>query len=351
MSKDATRFLSLLESYNASNHASGQINENNQLALMSMFLGPKMLGKGQLTPGMLNMGNRDSDKGDTVSKGKVHSEESNTPGYSVHKVESETVSKSIMNGEESKADKENTDDKDIENRMKKLVLKDNENNQTNLNDEPASEGKRIDNTNGNLYKEQVTPKTRTMLSARNEDGMIEKLFSLMGSAGQGSKGERNTPAQHGITKLKTSPPPGLSLHRLSTPSPQSAAPLDHSSPRFSMMYSLMESLGGIPPLPHNNNFGSPHPTVSGPTHSTPRSREAENNNGFHGDSCDGVLGLEGRGVLLKEIENMIDQKFAQMEERLTKKVEQKLTEKAQSDNARLEKIEEHLSKLCEHFLR
>lgn len=341
MSKDATRFLSLLESYNASNHASGQINENNQLALMSMFLGQKMSGKGQLAPGMLHMGSRDGDKQETVRKSKVHSEESNAP---VLKVDSEILSK--MNGEESKADKENTDDEDIESRMMKLVLKDNENNLSNLSDEPGSEGKRIDNTNGNVYKEQITPKTRTMPSARNEDGMIEKLFSLMGNVGQGCVEQRNTPAQHGVTKIKSTPP----LHRLSMQSPQSATPRDHSLPQLSMMYSLMESLSGIPPCPQNN-FGSPHTTVSGPAHSTPRSREAENNNGFQGDSCGDVLGLEGRGMLLKEIENMIDQKFAQMEERLTNKVEQKLAEKAQSDSARLEKIEEHLSKLCEHFLR
>lgn len=370
MSKDAARFLHLLESYNASNHASGQSNENNQLALMSMFLGPKMLSKGHLAPGMLSLGGGDGSKGGTIGKGRLNKEENKASGHAA-KVDDGVskggaVIKGDLSGEESQVGKdhnviskleglENDDANEIENRMKNLGIRDEENNQTNQDEEPANEGKKNDNSiYSKLYKEPVTPRPQTIPSAIHQDRMIEKLFSLMGNTRQGTTGPWNMPGQYAITKPETpatSLTPGLSEGHFPLSPPQSAASQGHSASHCNMTNALMDSLGQIFSPPHNNNFQSPHSFISGPTHSTPRSREAENNNGIPDNSCDGGLGLQGRRVFLREVESMIEEKFVQLEERLTKRVEEKLAEKAQRDSERLEKIEEQLSKLCEHLLR
>ncbi|MPC21983.1 hypothetical protein E2C01_014987 [Portunus trituberculatus] len=288
VSKDAAKFLSMLESYNGAG-----FNENNQLALMSMFLGPKVVNDASFNAGVF---------------GKGDGKQSNV----------------CVEGNDSKVtavDEANSNS--MESKMKELAITSEEGE---INNKPSSEGN--NNNTGNLYKETIKPKSQTMPSVGSNDGLLEKLFTLMG----------DTQGQHSVTKAEASPPPTSAHDSLKPPGPSSH-----------LLDTLLQSLGRIPPPV--NNFHPTHSAAPGPAHSTPRARGVGSGNVWPADGgCEG-LSLEESGLLLKEIENMIDRKFAQMEERLVRRIEEKIVEKTENDSKRLEKIEEHLSKLCEHLQR
>ncbi|KAG0712608.1 hypothetical protein GWK47_018109 [Chionoecetes opilio] len=358
VSKDATRFLHMLESYSAANHGSKHVNENNQLALMSMFLGPKMLNTDSCGPGMLGKIHGIEGKRDTVMHSKLKTEKNDTLG-------SESIKDISAMSRTTDVDKVNSND--VENKMKKLKINGKEMNKDYISKELANVGN--NNTSSNSYKESITSKTQ---AAGNQDRLLENVFNLLGNVGHGLKEQQETQEHHSNTKGETSPPPALPHDHhsntkaetsLSPASPHEhlrppASPHDHHRPPASSllglttpgrhtMHTLMQSLSRIaPPV---NNFHPSHCAGGGPAHSTPRATTSGNNTMWPLDGgCNG-LSLEGSGPLLKEIENMIDKKFVQMEERLVQRIEQKMTEKAKSDSEKLDKIEEHLSKLCEHL--
>ena len=294
VSKDAAKFLSMLESYNG-----GKFNENNQLALMSMFFGPKVVNDASFSPGVFGKGGGAGGKGDGKQSGMC------------------------VEGNDSKVtavDEANSNS--VESKMKELAITSEDGE---INNKATSEGN--NNTTGNLYKEAMQPKPQTVPSTENNDRMLEKLLTLM----------ENTQGQHSVTKTEASPPP------------TSYDSLKPSGPPSHLLHTFIQSLGRIPPP--GNNFHPSHSAAPGPAHSTPRARGGGGGNVWPGDGGSDELSLEGSEVLLKEIENMIDRKFAQMEERLVRRIEEKIVEKAEQDSKRLEKIEEHLSKLCDHLQR
>ena len=320
VSKDAARFLHMLESYNGVNNGSSQLNENNQLALMSMFLGPKMLNNVSLGPGMFDKVDNKDEKNYAVKK-RLRTEKDDIPEV-----------KKDLSAASRVTDMDEANCNDVENKMKELKINREE---SNISKELTSEGN--NNTGGNLYKE--SHRTSKPQTVGNQDGFIEKLFTLMGNTGQ-----QNTQGQRNITKPEASLPPPSPLDCLLRP--PAASPHDHNA---DVMQTLMKSLSRIPTK--TNNFHPSHSAAGGgPAHSTPRAR-VSGNDVWPGDGgCDG-LSLEKSGLLLKEIENMIDRKFAQMEERLVKRLEEKVAEKAESDRKKLENIEQHLCRLCEHLQR